>query len=46
MYVQERKDPDQQWMPTQYKLIEYDICHIIIDWEDEWKIPPVVTGPS
>jgi hypothetical protein len=46
MYVQAKKDPDQQWLPTQYRLMEEEMGHIMVDWEDEWKIPPAETGPS
>jgi hypothetical protein len=46
MYVQEKKDSDQQWFPTQYRLTEDDMGHIMVDWDDEWKIPPTETRPS
>jgi hypothetical protein len=32
MYVQEKKDPDQQWKPTQYRVIEDEMGHIMVDW--------------
>jgi hypothetical protein len=41
MYVQAKKDPDQHWFPTQYKLIEEEMGHIMVDWDNEWKILPV-----
>jgi hypothetical protein len=46
MYVQEKKDPDQQWLPTQYRLMEEEMGNIMLDWDDEWKIPPTETEPS
>lgn len=46
MYVQAKKDPDQQWLPTQYKLKEEEMGHIMVDWDDKWKIPPAEIGPS
>jgi hypothetical protein len=27
-------------------LTEEEMGHIMVDWDDEWKIPPVETGPS
>jgi hypothetical protein len=46
MYIQVNKDPDQQWFPTQYKLMEEEMGNIMDVWDDEWKIPPTVTYPS
>jgi hypothetical protein len=46
MYVQVKKDPDQQWLPTQYRLTEEEMGNIMDDWDDEWKIPPTETEPS
>jgi hypothetical protein len=46
MYVQEKKDPYQQWIPTQYRLTEEEMGHIMVDWEDEWKIQPKEVRPS
>jgi hypothetical protein len=46
MYVQAKKDLDQQWLPTQYRLTEDEMGHIMVDWDDEWKIPPAEVGPS
>jgi hypothetical protein len=39
MYVQEKKDPNQEWFPTQYKLTEEEMGHIMEYWDDDWKIP-------
>jgi hypothetical protein len=33
-------------MPTQYILKKEDMGHIMADWDDEWKIPPIERGPS
>jgi hypothetical protein len=38
MYVQVKKDPTHQWLPTKYRLITKDVCLIVNDWEDGWKI--------
>jgi hypothetical protein len=46
MYVQAKKDPDRQWLRTQYKLTEEDMGHIMVDWDDEWKIPLTEVEPS
>ena len=46
MYVQSKKDPDQQWLPTQYMLTEDEMGHIMVDWEKEWNIPLAETGPT
>jgi hypothetical protein len=35
MYVQAKKDLDQQWFPTQYRLNEYEMGHIMVDWDEE-----------
>jgi hypothetical protein len=43
MYVQVKKDPDQQWLPTQYRLTEEEMGNIMDDWDDEWNIPPIET---
>jgi hypothetical protein len=39
MYVQEKREPTRQWMPTNYKLTLKDVCLITNDCEDEWKTP-------
>jgi hypothetical protein len=31
MYVQAKKDPNQQWFPTWYKLTEEEMGHIMAD---------------
>jgi hypothetical protein len=28
------------------QLIEDEMGHIMVDWDDEWKIPPAETGPQ
>jgi hypothetical protein len=46
IYVQAKKNPKHQWLPTQYKLMEEEMGHIMVNWDEEWKIPPVEIGPS
>jgi hypothetical protein len=46
MYVQDKKDPTQQWLPTTYRLTIEDVNLIINDWEEEWKSPPEKTELS
>jgi hypothetical protein len=40
MYIHAKKGPNQQWLPTQYRLTEEDMGHIMVNWDDEWNIPP------
>jgi hypothetical protein len=40
MYVQAKKDLDQQWLSTQYRFTEDEMGHIMVDWDNEWNIPP------
>lgn len=35
MYVQERRDPNQEWLPTTYKLTEENVSMIVADWDKE-----------
>jgi hypothetical protein len=44
MYVQAKKDPTRQWFPTSYRLTIEDVCLIVNDWEDGWKIPAEKIG--
>jgi hypothetical protein len=39
MYVQAKKDPARQWLPTHYRLTTDDLCLIANNWEVEWKLP-------
>jgi hypothetical protein len=39
MYIQAKRDPACQWLPTSYKLTMDDVCLIANDWEDDWKVP-------
>jgi hypothetical protein len=39
MYVQEKRDLDQQWFSTHYRLTEKDINLIVNDWKVKWKTP-------
>jgi hypothetical protein len=39
MWIQARKDPDNQWLQLCYCIMEGDIQMAIKDWEDEWRIP-------
>jgi hypothetical protein len=43
MYVQAKKDPNQEWFPTWYRLTEEEMGHIMEDWDDDWKIPSTET---
>jgi len=36
-YIQAKRDLDQQWLTTRYRLTESEVGQIIEDWEDEWK---------
>jgi len=38
MCVQEKKEPNQQWLENQYILTEEEMGHIMVDLEDELKI--------
>jgi ubiquinone biosynthesis protein Coq4 len=44
MYMQEKRDPTCQWIPTNYKLTSDGVFLIANDWEDEWKTPIEQTG--
>jgi hypothetical protein len=35
MYVQERRDPNQEWLPTTYKLTEENVSMIVAYWDKE-----------
>jgi len=37
MYIQAKKDPNQQWLSTHYRVIEQDISQIVNDWDEEWR---------
>jgi hypothetical protein len=43
MYVQAKKDPNQEWLPTQNRLTKEEIGHIMEDWDVDWKILPIET---
>jgi hypothetical protein len=43
MYIQEKKDLDQQWLSTHYRVIEKEINQIVNDWDEEWRIPVTET---
>jgi hypothetical protein len=43
MYIQAKRDPDQQWFSTNYRLTEQDVSLIINDREEEWKTPVLET---
>jgi hypothetical protein len=38
MWIQERKDPNKQWLQLCYGIMEGDIEMAIKDWEDDWRI--------
>jgi hypothetical protein len=40
MYVQAKKDPTQEWVPTWYRLTEEEMGQIMKYWDDDWKISP------
>jgi hypothetical protein len=44
MYVQAKKDPTHEWLPTNYRLKTKDVCLIVNDWEEEWKTTTEKTG--
>jgi len=44
MYIQAKRDPAHQWLPTSYRLTTDDVFLINDDWEDEWKIPSEQMG--
>jgi hypothetical protein len=46
MYVHTKKDTTFQWFPTSYRLTTEDVCLIVNDWEEEWKIPTQKIGKS
>jgi hypothetical protein len=39
MYIQAKRDPDQQWLLTSYRLTKQDVSLIVNDWEAEWRKP-------
>jgi hypothetical protein len=39
MYIHEKKYPYQQWLTTQYRLIEEEMGNIMASWDNEWNIP-------
>jgi hypothetical protein len=44
MYMQVKKDPACQLMPTNYRLTIEDVSLIYDDWEDGWKTPAEKMG--
>jgi hypothetical protein len=42
--VQAKKDPNQECMPTQYRLTKEEMGHIMEYWTDDWKIPSTETN--
>jgi hypothetical protein len=41
MWLQPRQDPDNQWLPMRYYIIEGDIDMVISEWTDAWRIPSI-----
>ena len=39
IYIQERKDPDRQWLPLDYKVTMKELDAIVQDWPMEWCNP-------
>jgi hypothetical protein len=46
MYIQEKRGPARQWLPTSYKLTTSDVCLIENDWEEDWKVLGGKTGQT
>ena len=46
MHVQEKKEPNQLWFPTQYRLTKEEMGHIMVDWDEEWKNRLAEVEPS
>jgi len=46
MYIQEKRSPARQWLPTSYKLTMSDVCLIANDWEEYWKVLGGKTGQT
>lgn len=38
IHIQERREKDNQWIATQYKLMDKDIGTLFDDWPIEWRI--------
>jgi hypothetical protein len=39
VWIQERKDPENEWLQLRYYVKEEDIEMTIKDWHDDWRIP-------
>jgi hypothetical protein len=39
IYIQDKRDPTCQWLPTSYKVTEEDVSLISNDWDENWKVP-------
>jgi hypothetical protein len=39
MYIQAKRNPNQEWLTMRYRVTEKEMGHIIEDWDPEWKIP-------
>jgi hypothetical protein len=41
IYVQEKKDPREEWVQMKYKITKEDIQLIMQDWDLDWKVPGI-----
>ena len=39
IHIQARRDEENQWLTTQYKLTDEELDTIIHEWPTEWKLP-------
>jgi hypothetical protein len=39
VWIQECKDPENEWLQLRYCVKEEDIEMAIKDWHDDWRIP-------
>jgi hypothetical protein len=39
VWIQARKDPENQWLQLRYCVKEEDVEMAIKDWHDDWRIP-------
>jgi hypothetical protein len=43
LYIQEKKDPREEWLAMKYRITEEDMGLIMEDWDVDWKIPSIDT---
>jgi hypothetical protein len=39
VWIQSRKDPENEWIQLWYCVKEKDIEMVIKDWHDDWRVP-------